>query len=355
MSYWKEQPVETNDNNQTIQIIMPNLSLNKNVELPDGFSFKTLGVEYLDEIYNLITNHYIVDKNNIYRVVYAKKYLYWYLKKIPHGFIVGLTYKNKLVGIITAIFIDMIIYDKEIKVPFINFFCCQPKIRKLGLSEMLMDEIKRRLIKIKITYAIFSSSNMVTKPFCTLIDYIVPINYSKLRQVGFLTMNIDPIPQIDDNPLHLMQSSDTDIVVTKLNTHMQKLKIKPYFTNESVNHYLIPKKNIVYSFVKRDKNHDVTDFVCVYKNYLYCLEKNRTVSVANLAFYFCETMTLTELITCLLNKLPSYSIDQLTFRNTNENSNININKFSTHENLYYFFYNVLIKETNCSEVSFYPF
>ncbi len=355
MSYWIDEPVEINNSCKSIQIIKPDLMLDLMIDLPDGFSFKTLGVEYLDEIYNLITNHYVVDENCIYRMVYAKKYLYWYLKKIPHGFVVGLIYRNKLVGMITACFMDMIIYDKEIKVPFINFLCCQARIRNLGLAQMLMDEIKKRLVNIKMSYALFTGSKMVTKPFCTTTNYIVPINYAKLRQVGFLTADIEPITQTENNPLHLMQDRDIDIVTIKLNNHTKKLYIKPFFTNDSVHHFLLPKKNIVYSFVKRDENNEVTDFISIYKNYLYCLEKNQTVSVANLAFYFCETMTLTELVIYLLNKLPSYGIDQLNFRDTTENSTININKFSTHDKFHYFFYNVCMSETDSSKISFYPF
>jgi hypothetical protein len=346
--------MSTDTDKEFIQIIDQNLSPTID-DLPNGFLFKTLGMEYLDEIYNLINNHYTIDKNNIYRHIYSKKYLYWYLRRIPPGFIVGLIYKNKLVGMIAANLIDMIVYNKAIKVPYINFLCCQTKIRNSSLGMLLMNEIKKRLISIKMTYAFFISPNKVANSFCSVSEYVIPINCKKLKSIGFLVEDIVPIISTGHNPLHLMNNSDIDGVTTKLNKHLENQSIKPYFTNESVYHFLIPKKNIVYSFVKRGPNNSVTDFICVYKKYLYCFEKNCTVSVANLSFYFHETMTLTELVTYLLDKLPSYHIDQLVFSNTHDNMNINITKFSTYDNFYYYFYNVLLKETDSSKISFYPF
>ncbi|XWV25728.1 N-myristoyltransferase [Tupanvirus soda lake] len=354
MSYWIDQPFDISNTDTEIKIIKSDIP-KKNVELPNGFAFKTLGTNNLEDIYGLLNNHYIEDDQHIVRLAYSKDFLYWYLKYIPHGFVVGLIYKNKLVGVVTACFVDMIIYGKEIKVPYINLLCIQTKIRKLGLTPLLIEELKSRLCNIKMTYALFTGTNKLTKEFSVSKDYVIPINYPKLREVGFLTEDLTPIPKLDENPLHLMTASDIESVVPKLNKYLSKFNVKPYFTNDSAHHFLLPKKNIVYSFVNRNKNGEVTDFISVYKNYLYCLKLNKVVSVAQLSFYFYDTLTLTQLVSYLLDKLPSYGIDQLVFRNTGENMDINITKFSTHGELYYYFYNVAIKETNSRNLCLYPF
>lgn len=348
------QPTDTTNVIDTIKIINSGLIQKQSENLPNGFKFKTLGLNHLDEIFSLLNNHYIEDDQHIIRITYSKDFLYWYLKYVPAGFIVGLLYNNKLVGMITAIFMDMIVYEKEIKVPYINFLCLQSKIRKLGLGLFLIEEIKSRLTKIKITYALFTGMKPITKPFCTSNDFVIPVNYPKLKAVDFLQENLTPIPKLDNNPLHLMMASDIDSLIPKLNKCMEKLSVKPYFTNESAHHFLLPKKNIVYSFVNRNTNHEVTDYVTVYKTYIYCKEKNKIISVARLAFYYHETMTLTDLITNLLDKLPSYDIDQLLFSNTFDNAEINITKFSTYGQLHYFFYNVSINETMPSKLCFFP-
>jgi glycylpeptide N-tetradecanoyltransferase len=355
MSYWKNQPFDTTIKTSEIKIIKPEFQKKKNNSLPEGFALKTLGTNSLDDIYNLINNHYIEDDQHIVRMIYSKDFLYWYLKYIPSGFIIGMTYKNKLVGMITATFIDMVVNSKEIKVPYINFLCIQSKIRKLGLALFLFDELTERLTNIKITYALFTNMTKINQPFCATKDYIIPINYPKLKEVGFLVEDLGPIQKMDNNPLHLMSASDIEHVIPKLNKFLEKFSIKPYFTNDSAYHFLLPKKNIVYSFVKRNQKEDVTDFICIYKHYLYCLKQNKMVTAGQLSFYFYDTMTLTQLVSYLLDKLPSYGIDQLIFRNTGENMQINITKYSPQGELYYFFYNVAIKETNCSDLYLYPF
>lgn len=356
MSYWINQPIDIS-NTTEIKIISNDIFKRKKKSLPNGFQFKTLGLSYLEEIFGLLNNHYIEDSQHIIKLVYSKDFLYWYLKHVPPGFIIGLIFKKKIVGMIAALFIDMIVCGKKIKVPYINFLCVQSKIRNLGFGLFLIDEIKERLSKIGITYALFTGLKPITKYFCTTKDFVIPINYPKLKEVGFLMEdeNLAPLSVLNDNPLHLMNISDIDSIVSKLNKFMEKFDVKPYFTNESVKHFLLPKKNIVYSFVNRNENGDVVDFVSVYKNYLYCLEKNKIVSVAQLAFYFHETMNLTQLVLNLIDKLSTYNIDQLVFRNMSDNMSINITKFSTREQLYYFFFNVSIKEINSSKLCFYPF
>ena len=358
MSYWKDQPIDIiiDTNNDELKIIKPDISAEEyQLMMPNECRFKTLSPKHLDEIYGLISNHYVTDEQNIIRLTYSKDFLYWYLKYIPPGFVVGLVLKRKLVGVIMALFIDMVIYGKELRIPYVNFLCLQSKIRKLGLAPLMINEMKSRLLKNKMAYALFTGVNTVTKPFCKTNEFVVPLNYQKLKEVGFLTEELEPIPKLNRNVLHLMTTSDINSIVPKLNKSLEKFKVRPHFNEDSAHHFLLPKKNIVYSFVKRNDNNEVTDFVSVYKNYLYCLDQNKIISVAQLAFYYYETMNLTELITNLIDKLQVYKFDQLVFKDTAENTNINVTKFTTFGELNYFFYNVGIKETSPSLLCVFPF
>lgn len=353
-SYWQKQPFDVLNECGEIKIIKQQLD-NVNINLPDGFQFRILGSHHLQEIHSLIKNHYCTDSQNIYRIYYHKDFIYWYLKYIPPGFVVGLTYNNKLVGLITSTFVDMIVYDKKIKVPFINLFCVQNRIRKMGLGISLMDEMKKRLCDIKLTYALFSTPYSLAKPFCTTKQFAIPINHDRLHEVGFLQEKLTIIPKLESNPFHLLQAADIETVVTKLNNYLSKFSIRPYFTMDSAHHFFLPKKNITYSFVKRNGNNEVTDFVSVYQSYIYCFENQERITVANLSFYFYETMDLTELVMYLVDKLPSYGIDQLIFRNDMENNKIDLTKFEISENQNHYFYNVAIGETAVENFSFFPF
>ena len=348
MTFWKNQPICTSQKDD-IEIIKQDVST-KISNLPSDFRFKTLSLAYLDEIHNLLNNHYVQDEH--VRLIYSKDFLYWFLKHTPSEYIVGLVLKNKLVGMITVSFIDMIVYSKEIRVPYINFLCIQTKLRQLNLAPALIDELKLRISKTGLSYSLFTTSKYITQPFSTTTDFIVPLNCPKLRKIEFITENIN-IPNPEINALNMMQKSDIESIRPRLNNFLKKFKIRPYFTNDSIGHFLLPKKNIVYSFVKRD-NSQVTDFVSVYKHYLYCIEKQEMISVAQLAFYYYETMTLTELVTHLLDKLKVYGFDQFVFRNIGENEEINLTRFNGSK-LYYYFFNVNIPETIPSSLFVFPF
>jgi glycylpeptide N-tetradecanoyltransferase len=352
-NYWADQPVSIVKSEKEIDIIIKNFKQDITEVLPDGFQFKTLNVSHLDDIHSLLTKHYIEDDDHLVRLVYSKDFLYWYLRYIPSGYIIGLTFNNKLIGMITATFIDMIVYQKKLKVPYINFLCVQSKLRSMGFGPMLMNEMKSRLNSASMGFGLFTSMKKPTKNFAISNDFVIPINYPKLKEIEFLVEDIKPIPVPESNPLHLLVASDLDSVIPKLNSFMEKFDVKIYFTNDSAHHFLLPKKNIVYSFVNRT-NSSVTDFVCVYVNYLYSIQKNKMISVAQLAFYYHETMSLTDLILFLLNKLPSYGIDQFVFRDIADNPDINLTKFSTNGELNYFFYNVAIKETPKNKLCLLP-
>ncbi|AGC02181.1 putative N-myristoyltransferase [Acanthamoeba polyphaga moumouvirus] len=353
MTFWNKQPIKLSTNDD-ISIIEKHL-VQENNELPDGFSFKTLSPRYLDEIYDLLNNHYIEDPDKIIRLIYPKDFLYWYLRYIPPGFAIGLIYKNKLVGMITALFLDMIIFTEKLKTPYINLLCIQSKIRKYGMSIHLINELKKRLINHNVPYSLFTTVKKIPNNFTSTNDYAIPINYTRIKKVGFLIDDIKPLPLVKDNPLRLMKTSDVQIISLKLNKFMEKLDIKPFFTDDSTKHFLLPKKNIVYTFVKYDKEDNVTDMISAYKMYYYCLEYKKVISVAFLSFYFYETMNITDLVLLLLDKLKDYGFDQLIFRNTFNNSEINITKFLTCGELNYYLGNIHMKKINSRSISFLPF
>lgn len=363
INYFQDKEIKQNDNSQKIKKININIKdpISSEQALPENFEIKTLNLKYINEIHKLIVNHYVEDEDHIVRLSYSVDFIYWYLKYIPPEYIIGLTYKNKLVGIITVVLIDMIIYNKKNKIPYIDLLCIQKKIRKIGLAKYLINEVKKRIMQSNISYGISTSSELKTTQhpessiFCKTEDYIIPINYKKLKKIGFLVCEMEPINSITKNPLHLVTHKDISIIVPKLNKFMERLDIKPYFTLESAKHFLLPKKNIVYSFVNYDQQNQITDFISVYINYFYCIDVKKFISVAQLAFYFYESMNISELVSLLIDKLSIYKIDQLIFRNVFNNTDINITKFSTKGVLHYYFYNMKIKEINPSQLAFFPF
>lgn len=359
---------------------MSELSIECQPILPDGFTLKTLNLTQLDEICDFLNHNYTENSECGLRAIFCRDYIYWYLKYIPPGFIIGLIHKRKLVGLITAMFTDMIIYGTKLKVPYINFLCVHSKLRNLGLATILIDQMKLSISKMGLMYALYvitiddvpdnsdsldSLDDLATESdieskllnsFSELKSYAVPINCPKLISVGFLPANHKSTDNllIKDkiNPFHLITELDLESIVEKLNVYMDKFKIRTYFTLDSARHFLIPKKNIIYSFgIKKSDDGTITDFISLYKSSIYSIQTKKIIYTANITYYYYETMTLTEMIAYVMEKLPSYEIDQLSFNTMAHNETINMIKYFTNFQEC-FFYNLKTPETIDKQVMF---
>lgn len=323
--------------------------------MPTGFNLKTLNLSHIDEIYNLICNHYIEDDQSLITISYPKSFIYWYLKLSPPGLIIGLCHKQKLLGLITAVVFNMVISELKTQVPYINFWCVQKKVRNSGLGRYLMVEMEQRLKEANMGPALLANTIPSDNSFSACRDFAIPINYEMLSSIGFLPENIS-LDKVVDNHLHLMKKGDLEQVIPKLDKFSSKFHLRPNFALDGP-HLLVPRKDIVYSFVKKD-NGVITDFISVYRANWCCVGsaeiagKEQIISSAYISFYFHESMSLTELVTHLLDKLSSYHIDQLIVRQMADNSTINITRFATHQKFYYQY--LKLKQLDPSQMLLFP-
>lgn len=331
---------------------------NSELNLPDGFSLKTLNVCHLGKIYHFLNTNYIKNEAEEFKTIFHKDYLYWYLKYVPPGFIIGLLNKNRLVGFVTVTFIDMIIYDTKVKIPYINLLCVHLKLRKLGLANILLNKIKHMLSEINLPYAFYTKSASEFKKNCassviTSKLFVIPLNHSKLKSIGFSSEDFQSI-QISvtakTNPFHLMVLADLDSVIIKLNKFMTKFDIHIWLEIESAKHFLIPKKNIVYSFVKKNSDGIITDFISAIVTCTYFTSTDKKIYTANITYYFYETMSLTEMVSFTMLKLPSYGIDQICLNEMAHNKKINITKFECDTGLQNHFDNLNIPEMHPKQI-----
>lgn len=351
MTYWFDQPVKVIESS-TIEI--DNIVFDpssKKTTLPYNFIFKTIQPRHYKVVHNFLSSNYIHDSSNIIKLVYNQDFIYWYLKNMNNGIAIALIINKIIVGFITALFVKIKIDNKIIDIPYVNLLCVSKQLRNCNLCPILIDEIKTRICSKGLKHALFTSMSCPTKYFCKSNDYLIPINFNKLIDVGFIN-DIEHRNLITNNPLHLMHDSECNIIIDKLNNYYKNLKITIIFDYNS-KFLLLSKKNIVYSFVNKTNN-VVTDFVNFYKYYYYCIKQNRLISVAKLGFYFCEKLTPTELIEYLIDILPKYDIDQLCISDMANNDLINVTKYSTNGSLYCFLYNIYMSDCKSNQICLLP-
>lgn len=122
-----------------------------------------------EEVYELLTNHYVEDDGGNFRFDYSKDFLKWALT--PPGYkkdwLLGVRggKQNKLYGFISGIPVKMCVHGHERIMAEINFLCVHNKLRSYRLAPMLIREITRRVNLCDIWQAIYTSGTTLPTPF----------------------------------------------------------------------------------------------------------------------------------------------------------------------------------------------
>lgn len=167
--FWKTQPVPRFD--EKIEEDGP-IDSSKTVAdvrtepypIHSSFEWDTLDLNsdsHLDQLYDLLYEHYVEDHDAAFRFAYTKEFFNWALK--PPGWKpewhVGVRAKEsgKLVAFISGVPCDLSVRHKEIKSVEINFLCVHKQLRSKRLAPLLIKEVTRRVNLHNIWQALFTS------------------------------------------------------------------------------------------------------------------------------------------------------------------------------------------------------
>lgn len=105
-------------------------------------------------MYDLLTQNYVEDDDNMFRFDYSIKFLQWALT--PPGYKKDWLFgvrggkKNKLFGFISGIPVHMTVNGKKILMAEINFLCVHKQLRTKKLAPTLIREVTRRVNRCNI-------------------------------------------------------------------------------------------------------------------------------------------------------------------------------------------------------------
>ncbi|KAF7493875.1 Glycylpeptide N-tetradecanoyltransferase 1 [Sarcoptes scabiei] len=276
--FWTTQPVPKlteNDpvdgQNEPIHPPMdPNQISQQSLTLPDSFCWVVLNIDNedeLNELYTLLYENYVEDDDNMFRFNYSPEFLRWVLKAPgwhPEWFL-GVRVqkqdkKGKLVGFISAIPSKIRVYDKILETVEINFLCVHKKLRSKRMAPVLISEITRRVRLRGIFQALYTAGVFLPKPIASCRYYHRSLNPKKLVDVGFshLTRNMtisrmNKLLKLPDKPLlsglRRLERKDIKQVHALLTEHMKQFDLVPLFNLEETEHWLLPKPDVIDSYV----------------------------------------------------------------------------------------------------------
>jgi len=250
--------------------------------LPRGFEWASMNVNdpaQIQEVYQLLTENYVEDDDNMFRFDYSIPFLQWALQ--PPGFKpswhVGVrqTSNKKLRGFITGVPAVVSVCGKQIEMAEINFLCVHKKLRSKRLAPVLIKEVTRRINCEGIWQAVYTAGVVLPKPIARCRYWHRSLNPKKLIDVGFsrigprMTMaRTIKLYRLKDTPslaLRPMTLADVPSACKLLNTYLKKFKLAVHFSEADFAHWLLPRKGVVDSYVIANSDDGVvTDLISLY-------------------------------------------------------------------------------------------
>ena len=248
--------------------------------LPAGYEWCVVDMqdnEQANEVYTLLSNHYVEDIEGKFRFDYSINFLRWAIN--PPGYyqdwIVGVRGQGKLCGFITAIPIQMIVGGTPVNMAEVNFLCVHKKLREKRMAPLLIKEVTRRVNLRDQWQAIYTSGTTLPTPWSTAQYWHRNLNPQKLVDINF-AYRPPEMSQAKYNKMHKlpneiltpdlkpMTEADVPKATVALNRHLlENYKAHIIFTEADVRHFLCPREGVVYAwFVEDDEG--ITDFISFY-------------------------------------------------------------------------------------------
>ena len=341
--------------------------------LPKGFSWCDVDLEddeQLNDVYELLRDHYVEDSDHMFRFDYQKEFLKWALlpPKQYSDWIIGVRggKNNRLFGFITGIPVKLRIKGKMIKMTEINFLCVHNKIRDHRLAPVLIKEVTRRVNIKNMWQAIYTAGKVLPKPFTECTYYHRNINTKKLIDVGFagvppgraksLHIKLLSLPkETSIENIRPMERRDVKQVQALLDEYLKNFDLSFHFNKEEVVHFMLPREDVVYSYVICDPDtNEITDFISYYNLPSTCLksEKHKQIKAAFCYYIVPKKHSIKELMkeALILAKNDKFDVFNALDIMDNKEAFDDLHFGMGNGNLYYYLYNWSITDTPTDKI-----
>jgi len=275
--------------------------------LPGAFEWVNLDLtdrEDLDALFDLLAANYGEGDDGFLRQIWSREFLQWALC-VPGYFQdwhLGVRVKSngRLVATLFGIPVNTKIEEESVRCVQCNFLCVHKKLRNKRLTPMLFRELTRRIQLRDYWHAFATATPVFTKPFSRCYYYNRILNPEKISHMvsnqeestsnsnAHKQARLDSLNQIDFTiqGIRPMKESDVPGVHALMSEHLSKYRFAPIWTEDEVAHFLIPRENIVQTWVVEDpENGEISDLFSY-----YCLDSNimpRKTLVHHAYVYYC--------------------------------------------------------------------
>ncbi|XP_069011423.1 glycylpeptide N-tetradecanoyltransferase 1-like [Embiotoca jacksoni] len=250
--------------------------------LPQGFSWDTLDLSsppVLRELCNLLNENYMEDDDNTLKFDFSLDYLQWALQ--PPNWLaqwhcgVRVDTNRKLVGFIAAVPADVCIYEMEKRAVQVNFLCVHKKLRLKRMTPVLIRELTRRVNQQGLCQAVYTAGIVLPNPLSSCRLWHRPLNPRKLMEVNHpglrqdmnlqRALKLNRLPEVTKTRgLRPMTKEDALGIHSLLQANLSKFHLSPLMSLQEVEHWLLPRENVIDTYVVEGDDGTLTDVVSFY-------------------------------------------------------------------------------------------
>ena len=291
--------------------------------LPDVYSWVEIDVndpKDMTDVYQLLYNNYVEDGDSLFRFDYSIDFLTWALtpphwRRIWHLGVRATAAPHALVGFISAIPASIRSYDHIIPMVEINFLCVHKKLRSKRLAPLLIKEITRRVNRVNIWQAVYTAGILLPNPVVSAQYHHRSLNPKKLIEVRFSGLPrgvkitaMQKLYKLPNDPVKFsaareMTPADVPSAFKLLFDRLAKFHVALHLDEQEFAHWLLPRKGVVYSYVRTDPEGNVTDLLSFYSlpSTIIGNPKHKTLFAAYCFYNVATTVTHLQLMTdCLI-------------------------------------------------------
>uniref|UniRef100_A0A3B3HZ16 Glycylpeptide N-tetradecanoyltransferase n=1 Tax=Oryzias latipes TaxID=8090 RepID=A0A3B3HZ16_ORYLA len=284
--FWGTQPVpKLGEKNVTVLSHGPIEGIEASVRdepytLPQGFSWDTL------DLSNPFVVRYFLETPHISSNYPGKKK---HLKVCENVFLyhctpcqsqwhcgVRVQANKKLVGFIAAVPADVQnVSDREKQTVHVKLLCVHKKLRQKRMAPVLVRELTRRVNLQGLYQAVYTADIVLPTPLSSSRLWHRPLNPRKLMEVNYprlrQNMNLqralkfNRLPETTKtNGLRPMTKKDAPEILSLLQDHLCKFKLSSILSLQQVEHWLLPRQNVIDTYVVEGDDGSLTDVVSFY-------------------------------------------------------------------------------------------
>ena len=258
-------------------------------KLVEGFEWCLVDLDdngELQELYDLLDNHYVEDTDGSFRFKYSASFLSWALK--PPGWKkdrhIGVRTKStaegkkgRLVAFIAGIPVTLKVSDAKFNATEINFLTVHRKLRGKRLAPVLIKEVTRRCYLNDIYQALYTAGTLLPTPISTCRYFHRSLDWEHLYKTGFSHLPQGSTElrqkykyklesQTSIKGLRPMKPEDVPAVMELLVRYVERFHLRQEWSTEEISHWLCSdaSRGVVSSFVVEKEGGGISDFVSYY-------------------------------------------------------------------------------------------